>query len=140
MPWKETTAMEQKLEFISEWRTQKFTITELCKAFGISRPTGYKLIHRFEEQGIEGLLDRDKTPKRHPNKTNQPVEDEIIRLKEKYPLWGAKKIRRLLLNDFSENEVPSVVTVHKILSGHGIASKEGSKGKACLPNFCPQRM
>ena len=53
MPWKETTTMEQKVEFICEWRTQKHTITELCKAFNISRPTAYKLISRFEKDGIE---------------------------------------------------------------------------------------
>ncbi len=43
MPWKETTIMEQKIEFICEWRTGKYTITELCKNFEISRPTAYKL-------------------------------------------------------------------------------------------------
>jgi hypothetical protein len=32
MPWKETTTMEQKVEFICEWRTGKYSITELCKA------------------------------------------------------------------------------------------------------------
>ncbi len=50
MTWKETTTMEQKMEFICEWRVQKFSITELCKAFAIFRPTAYKLVHRFEKQ------------------------------------------------------------------------------------------
>ncbi len=53
MPWKETTTMEQKIEFICEWRTGKYTITELCKNFEISRPTAYKLINRFENQGTK---------------------------------------------------------------------------------------
>ena len=43
MPWKETTTMEQKIEFVCEWRTGKYTITKLCKSFEISRPTAYKL-------------------------------------------------------------------------------------------------
>ena len=47
MAWKETTIMKQKVEFICEWRTGKYTITELCRVFGISRPTAYKLIDRF---------------------------------------------------------------------------------------------
>ncbi|MCB2218291.1 MAG: helix-turn-helix domain-containing protein, partial [Desulfobulbaceae bacterium] len=55
MPWKETTAMEQKIEFITEWRSGQFAITELCRAFGISRTTAYKYINRFQEKGIEGL-------------------------------------------------------------------------------------
>jgi transposase len=55
MPWKETTIMEQKIEFICEWRTGKYSITELCRAFEISRPTAYKIIARFENEGYEGL-------------------------------------------------------------------------------------
>ena len=58
MPWKETTTMEQKIEFICEWRTGKYTITELCKSFEISRPTAYRLIDRFEKQGYEGLREQ----------------------------------------------------------------------------------
>ena len=36
MPWKETTTMEQKVEFICEWRTGKYAITELCKSFSFT--------------------------------------------------------------------------------------------------------
>ncbi|MBQ0734313.1 helix-turn-helix domain-containing protein, partial [Aquimarina celericrescens] len=50
--------MEQKIEFICEWRTGKYTITELCRNFEISRPTAYKLIDRFENQGFEGLKEQ----------------------------------------------------------------------------------
>ena len=44
MPWKETTTMEEKIEFICEWRTGKHTITDLCKAFEISRMADYKVL------------------------------------------------------------------------------------------------
>ena len=44
MVWKAKTKMEQKVESIHEWLTQKYTITELFKSFNISRPTAYKLI------------------------------------------------------------------------------------------------
>jgi len=63
MPWKETTIMEQKIEFICEWRTGKHTITELCKSFEISRPTAYKIIARFEQEGYEGLRELSRKPK-----------------------------------------------------------------------------
>lgn len=65
MPWKESTTMEQKIEFICEWRTGKYTITELCKSFEISRPTAYKLIDRFENQGFEGLKEQSRAPGKH---------------------------------------------------------------------------
>jgi transposase InsO family protein len=140
MPWKETTTMDQKIEFICEWRTGKYTITELCKAFEISRPTAYKLIHRLETYGIEGFKDISKSPKNHPNKTKDSVEQKIIELKEKHNLWGAKKIRRLLFNDCYTEDIPSIVTVHNILSRHGLVKpqKRCRRVKPVYPIFDPK--
>ena len=111
MPWKETTTMEQKIEFVCEWRTGKYTITELCKSFEISRPTAYKLITRFEEKGFDGLRELSRKPKKsHPNKTAEKVTNGILKLKEKHKLWGAKKIRILLFNDFTELNILNLLT------------------------------
>jgi len=132
--------MEQKVEFICEWRTQKHSITELCKAFNISRPTAYKLISRFEKDGIEGLKEQSKAPKKHPNSTKDEVVKNILQLKEKHKLWGAKKIRRLLFNVCSEKEIPSVVTVHNILLKHGFVKpqKRCKRVKPVFPIFDPK--
>ncbi len=57
MPWKVTTTMEQKVEFIHEWLIQKYTITELYRSFNISHPNAYKLISRYEKIGLSGLIE-----------------------------------------------------------------------------------
>ena len=140
MPWKETTTMEQKIEFICEWRTGKYTITELCRAFEISRPTAYKLINRFEKKGFEALKEKSRTPKYHPNATKENIVDGILKLRKKHPRWGAKKIKKLLFNDFTENEIPSVVTVHNILKRHGLVcpQKRLRRVKPVYPIFDPK--
>lgn len=140
MPWKETTAMEQKIEFICEWRTGKYTITELCKNFEISRPTAYKLIDRFEKQGYEGLREQSRTPRIHPNETKENVTKGILKLKAKYSLWGAKKIEKLLFNDFTRDEIPSVVTIHNILKKNGLVcpQKRLRRVKPVYPIFDPK--
>ena len=140
MPWKETTTMEQKVEFICEWLTQNFTITELCRAFGISRPTAYKLIYRYEQKGIKGLIDQARSPINHPNRTDLNVEKKIISLKGKYPRWGAKKINRLLFNSFASGVIPSVVTTHNILARNGLVcpQKRMRRVKPIYPIFDPQ--
>ncbi|MDW7691350.1 IS481 family transposase [Flammeovirgaceae bacterium SG7u.111] len=140
MAWKVKTKMEQKVDFICEWRTEKYSITELCRAFNISRPTAYKLIHRYLNYGIEGLLDRSTAHKSHPLKTNDEVVNKIIELKEKHRLWGAKKIRRLLFNVCLEKDIPSVVTVHKILANHGYVKpqKRMKRIKPLFPVFDPK--
>jgi len=140
MPWKETTTMEQKVEFICEWLTGKYTITELCKSFNISRPTAYKMIYRYGSFGIEGLREQSSTPVNHPNKTKEIIEKNILQLKEKYPRWGAKKIRRLLFNVCDKKDIPSVVTVHNILFRNGlvIPQKRHKRVKPVFPIFDPK--
>jgi len=141
MPWKETTAMEQKVEFICEWNSGKYSITELCNAFEISRPTAYRLINCYEKFGIEGLLEQSKAPINHPNRTKKEVEEKILCLKEKHSRWGAKKIKKLLFNDFSASVIPSVVTVHNILSKNGLVcpQKRLRRVKPIFPIFDPQQ-
>ncbi len=132
--------MEQKVEFISAWRSQKYSVTELCNSFEISRTTAYRIINRFENNGIEGLIERKKAPKNHPNKTSEKVERFILDLKEKYPRWGAKKIRILLFKSCSEDEIPSVVTVHNILLKNGLVKpqKRHKRVKPVFPIFDPK--
>lgn len=140
MPWKNTTTMEQKIEFICEWRTGKYTITELCKSFEISRPTAYKLISRFEKQGFEGLKKHSRAPANHPNATKENIIESILNLKAEYKLWGAKKIRELLFKEYTKQEVPSVVTVHNILKKNGLVcpQKRMRRVKSTNPIFDPK--
>lgn len=140
MPWKEQTTMEQKIEFICEWRTGKYTITELSKRFDISRTTAYKLIDRFEKRGYEGLRECSRAPSKHPNETADIITDGILKLKDKHPRWGAKKIKRLLFNDFAAEDIPSVVTVHNVLKRNGLVcpQKRLRRVKPVYPIFDPK--
>jgi transposase InsO family protein len=89
---------------------------------------------------MEGLLEASRSPQKHPNKTKQSVEDKIIELKDLHKLWGAKKIRRLLFNECLEDDIPSVVTVHKILFNHGLVKpqKRVRRVQPVHPIFDPQ--
>jgi len=51
MPWKEQTAMSEKLEFIARLSHWEGTFAQLCESFGISRVTGYKWRRRHAEGG-----------------------------------------------------------------------------------------
>ena len=44
MPWRETWPMEQRLDFVREYETELFTMTELAAHYGISRKTAYKWV------------------------------------------------------------------------------------------------
>ena len=138
MPWKDTTIMEQKIEFICEWRTGKYTISELCRSFEISRPTAYKIIARFEKEGYDGLRELSRKPRGlHPSATNEKVVNSILELKEKHKLWGAKKIWKLLYNNYPDEAIPTILTVHNILkkTRFSLPSKTVAKSQTNPPHF-----
>lgn len=54
MPWCETTPMEQRLEFVQEYKSGLFTMTELAAEYGISRKTGYKWLAQYAAEGALG--------------------------------------------------------------------------------------
>jgi transposase len=73
-------------------------MTEVCRSFGISRKTGYKIFSRYREHGLEALSDRSRRPVRYANQLPLPIESLIVRLKGEKPHWGARKIRELLVS------------------------------------------
>ena len=46
MPWKETSSMDQREQFLADYRRGHFTMQELCVRYAISRKTGYKWMAR----------------------------------------------------------------------------------------------
>ena len=62
MPWKESTAMSQREEFVQEALQEKANIRALCREYGISPRTGYKWLKRYQAQGEAGLYERSRRP------------------------------------------------------------------------------
>lgn len=123
MPWKRTEPMTEKERFVLLARTGRFTITELCKDFGISRKTGHKYLHRYESEGRAGLNERSRRPKSCPFATVESVERLILAERRKHPTWGPKKIRDLLLKVHGIERPPHESTIGLVLSRHGLSQK-----------------
>ena len=98
-------------------------MTPLCREFGISRVTGYKIFKRYKDCGLDGLNDRSRRPYRQASKLPFQVERSILRIKQEYPSWGAPKIRDKLLREFSMLKPPAVSTVHAVLDRHGLVTR-----------------
>jgi len=49
MPWKASSVMEERLRFVARLLDGE-TMTEVCRVFGISRKTGYKIFERYKER------------------------------------------------------------------------------------------
>ena len=48
LPWKECSVMDERLQFVAR-RPAGEAMAELCREFGISRKTGYKIFDRYQE-------------------------------------------------------------------------------------------
>jgi len=96
MPWKASSVMEERLRFVARLLDGE-AMTDVCRDFGVSRKTGYKIFDRYKEHGLEALTDRSRRPVRYANQLPQQIEGLIVRLKAEKPHWGARKIRELVV-------------------------------------------
>ncbi|MGA8292960.1 MAG: helix-turn-helix domain-containing protein, partial [Rhodoplanes sp.] len=126
MPWTASSVMEERLRFVARLLDGE-SMTEVCREFGISRKTGYKIFDRYKEHGLAALTDRSRRPVRYANQLPVQVETLIVRLKGEKPHWGARKIRELLVRRLSGDvRVPARSTIHAVLDRHGLV-KHGRK-------------
>lgn len=95
MPWKEHTIVEERMRFVVRLLEGE-EMSFLCREFGISRKTGYKIYDRYKECGLEALTDRSRRPFRYGNQLPFQVETAIVQLKKEKPCWGARKLRERL--------------------------------------------
>src|SRR5260221_6497867 len=121
MPWKECHIVDDRLRFVARMLDGE-KMAPLCREFGISRKTGYKIFDRYKDCGIQGLTDRTRRPYRHANQLPLGIEKAIVALKREYPSWGAPKIRERLRRRCPELHRPAISTVHAVLDRHGLVT------------------
>lgn len=130
MLWKECSSVSQRVEFVRLAQPEPGNLAELCRRCGISRKTGYKWLRRFMEAEESSLVDRSRRPMNSPGRTPKAMEERVLRVRAAHPVWGGRKIRRVLLNDGPPG-VPAASTITAILHRHGlIDQEESSKHKA----------
>ena len=125
MPWKECSVMEERLRFVARLLEGE-AMSEVCRSFGISRKTGYKIFNRYKEHGLEALSDRSRRPVRYAHQLPGQIEALIVSLKREKPHWGARKIRELLVRRLDGDiRVPAKSTIHAVLHRHGLVKIPG---------------
>ncbi len=123
MPWRESSVMEERLRFVARLLDGE-GMSDVCRQFGISRKTGYKIWDRYRQEGLEALCDRSRRPVRYANQLPDQIERLIVETKRGKPHWGARKIRELLVRRLAgEVRIPAKSTVHAVLDRHGLVKR-----------------
>ena len=123
MPWKECRAMDERFKFIARLLEGE-KMAPLCREFGISRVTGYKIYERYKDCGLDGLNDRSRRPYRQAGRLPYQIERCILGIKREHSSWGAPKIRDKLVREFALVKPPAVSTVHAVLDRHGLVTRK----------------
>ncbi len=119
--------MDQRLQFLSSYQKEEMSLSDLCREFGVSRPTGYRWINRYKEVGPEGLLDLSRKPHGCSHATSEATENAILALRNKHPSWGARKLKARLEVLQPRVNWPAASTFGNILSRAGLTNPKQKK-------------
>ena len=102
--------MDERLKFVGRLLDGD-RMAAVCREFGISRKTGYKIFTRYKDCGLDGLQDQNRRPIRQANRLPFQVERTILQIKREKPTWGAPKIRERLIRRYPGIKTPAKSTV-----------------------------
>jgi transposase InsO family protein len=127
--------MSLKTEFVALALQPGSNKRELCRRFGISPPTAYKWLKRFELDGVQGLQAQSRRPLSNPKLTQADLEAEVVKLRRDQPAWGGRKISNLLDKRIAPSTVTNVLHRHGlILPSENLLQASGKRFEHEAPN------
>jgi transposase InsO family protein len=115
-----TTKLAHQRLSVLELAQRLNNVSEACRQRGISRTIFYEYKRRFDEQGLDGLVDLPPIPKAHPFTTAPAVVERILELSLLHPARGCNFLSDQLRQ---EGVVVSYPTVQNILTKHGLRTR-----------------
>jgi len=135
MGWSEVSIVSLRREFVRLARQEGANVRELCRRYEISPTTAYKWIGRGASP-TETYEDRSRRPQRSPKQTDPAMEELILELREAWPAWNARKIRRILQGQVGVGQhVPAASTIGQILKRNGRISEAASEAAGPWQRF-----
>lgn len=132
MPWRTESVMQQRVEFVIRARSGEKALSQLCREYGVSRPTGYLWLKRYEASGsLLGLQERSRRPHNSPGRTKRELEELVLGLRDKTG-WGASKLQEVLR---SQQVELGRATVHRILVREGRVGADRRSLKKATKRF-----
>jgi len=138
MPWLETAPVDERIQFIQDALSDRFTMSELCARYGVSRRVGYKWLARYEEEGRRGLRDRSRAPHHCPHRIDPELAELICALRRQHPFWGARKLLRILVTRHPRVPGwPAPSTAADLLARRGLVLKRRRRQPRYHPGVVP---
>lgn len=124
-------------------------VSAVCRQAGVSRKTFYKWVARYRAEGMAGLEERSRRPRRSPGQISAEVEDQVVRLRKELIDAGVDHGATTIqwhLGQRGVKPVPSIAGVHRVLVRRGLVDPQPRKRpksswrrfEAPAPNECWQ--
>jgi putative transposase len=129
--------VEERRRLVQAHLTGRYTVTDLARAYEVSRQTAHKVISRYAEFGPAGLEDLPHMAHTHPNRTPEAVVQAVIRQKQAHPTWGPAKLFPAPGDPPEVRDAwPAISTRGLILARAGLTRKRRRRKRA-LPSGQP---
>lgn len=123
MAWRTMAVRDQRVRFVVRANQGEESFSALCEEFDISRPTGYRWLRRYHDQGVSGIEERSRRPHDSPERTPAAIEQQVVGMRRQRPDWGARKLQALLERQGTKL---ATRTLHRILVRHDLVREDDS--------------
>jgi putative transposase len=124
------------MRFVTGVEASGETVTALCRRFGFSRKTGYKWLERYRSEGIEGLAERSRAPREHPQAVTAAIAERCLAVRRAHPTWGPVKVRAWLERHDREVAWPAASTIGVLFDRAGLTVTRKLR-RRCAPSSAP---
>jgi len=89
---RELSVAEQRYQAVLAVISDGLSVSQVAEKVGVSRQTLHSWLARYEEAGLEGLVDRSHRPVSCPHQMPALVEAALLELRRSRPYWGPKRL------------------------------------------------
>ena len=123
MPFRETCRMEQRVQMLADYDTRCWSVSELCRRYGVGRDTFYAWRARRQSGAEDWFCDRSHATRSCPHRTETTIEEAIVALRRRFPHLGPRKLLWMLGERDREANWPAASTIGDILKRAGLVEK-----------------
>ncbi|MDT5164475.1 MAG: hypothetical protein QOC88_1369 [Mycobacterium sp.] len=89
---RELSVAEQRYQAVLAVISDGMSVSQVAEKVGVSRQTLHSWLARYEEAGLEGLVDRSHRPVSCPHQMPAAVEAALLELRRSRPYWGPRRL------------------------------------------------
>jgi transposase InsO family protein len=115
--------MEERIGLFRDYDTGVFSVSELCRRYGISRETFYVWKQRRESGDDDWFEGLSHAVEHCPHATSDRLIKRIVATRRKFPYFGPKKIKKWLETNASDTSWPATSTIGDILKRAGLVEE-----------------